>query len=423
MDTNEDLVKSINQNLITFGEPGVQPLLDTHKENLQITTNIEQAVLNTDVSFIIVPTHSNSEGGFSNQYILEAVRAIGSVLKLKSSHHTVVIMSTVIPGSSNLEIIPMLEQSSGKTVGDGIGYCYNPLFIAQGEIVKGIITPDYLLIGEHSENCGNIVQSIHEKLLENEAPIVRMNTTEAEITKLASNTHETMRVSFANMLAQACNEMPGTNVDNVTNALSFRLGKRFFKGATPYGGPCWPRDNVALSAVLQATNLEPHIPSAVHNFNQYHIGYLIENLQSLVDKGINKIGMVGIAYKVGTPLIEESFAIEIVNRLKGENLEFVVYDPLASDNFIDFFSDRETNVRSAENPNDCLEQTICLLLQPLEEIQHLDYASHKETIIIDYWRVIPEDIQNLLPNYQAFGINPCEEKLKSLESSIKGLTN
>src|SRR5581483_1469627 len=140
--------------------------------------------------------------------------------------------------------------AAGRRIGDRLGYCYNPSFIAQGEVLKGFLAPDYILIGEADEASGTTIAAIHRRIVDNDAPVTRLTPTEAELTKIASNTHETMRVAFANMLLALCNEVPEANVDRVTEALTYRLGRRFFKGAVPYGGPCWPRDNRALASFM-----------------------------------------------------------------------------------------------------------------------------------------------------------------------------
>lgn len=421
VDTNEEVVSNIKEKAKRFEEPHVQDLLERYSDKLEVTTDAGYAISNSEVSFVIVPTLSNQAGGFSNQYILESINSIGECLRKKPSFHTVAVVSTVVPGSSNHEIIPLLEETSRKTVGESIGYCYNPLFIAQGEIVKGIVTPDYILIGEACRRSGDILEGLHKDILDSDSPIVRMNTTEAEITKLASNTHETMRVSFANMLAQTCNEIPGTSVDNVTNALSFRLGKRFFKGATPYGGPCWPRDNIALSSLLEIIGLQPLIPTAVHNFNNYHSSYLTEKIQSLVNKGNNTIGLLGLAYKTGTPLVDEAFTVRMVENLQGKDLSFTGYDPLAGDSFKQRLADYPVTI--TDNPEACLQQSICLLLQPLSELENLDFLKYKDCILIDYWRVIPESIHQQLPNYYAFGVGRETEKSKLFPANLRKLTD
>ena len=130
----------------------------------------------------------------------------------------------MLPGASEHAIIPALEAASGRRVGDGLGYCYNPWFIALGEVVKGMETPDYALIGEADQRSGDRIEALHRSMIRNDAPVVRMKLIEAEISKIACNTHETMRVSFANMLFSLCAEVPGADVDKITGALSYRMG-------------------------------------------------------------------------------------------------------------------------------------------------------------------------------------------------------
>src|ERR1700758_1591055 len=183
------------------------------------------------------------------------------------------MVSTGMPGTSAARFIPALEKASGRKIGAGLGYCYNPAFIALGEVVKGFEEPDYLLVGESDARSGDVIVDIHNKMIRNNAPLARMTPVEAEITKIASNTHETMRVSFANMLLSICSEVPGANVDRITEALAHRMGRRFFKGAVPYGGPCWPRDNEAFSVFMAAVRTPSTLPRAVDTFNDEHGNY------------------------------------------------------------------------------------------------------------------------------------------------------
>ena len=131
-------------------------------------------------------------------------------------------------------------------------------------------TPDYALIGEADGKSGDRLEALHKSMIRNDAPIVRMKLIEAEISKIACNTHETMRVSFANMLFSLCAEVPGADVDKITAALSHRMGQRFFKGAVPYGGPCWPRDNRALAVFMDAVGVPSLMPRIIDQINAEH---------------------------------------------------------------------------------------------------------------------------------------------------------
>lgn len=422
VDTQQDFIDKLNNKEINFEEPGVQPLLDKNYDNFFATTNAIDAVKNSSISLVIVPTNSNDVGGFSNKYILEVVNNIAEAIKTKDEFHVVSIVSTMIPGSSVFEIVPLIEKISGKKAGQDFGFCYNPSFIAQGEILKGIVTPDYVLIGEFCKRSGDEIENLHKSIIENSAAVVRMNTTEAEITKLASNTHETMRVSFANMLSQICNEMPETNVDNVTNALSFRVGSRFFKGAVPYGGPCWPRDNVALSVTMDAVGLDGLIPDAVDSFNSSHGDYLIKMIANNIKDQSSTLGIIGLAYKVGTPLIEKSFSLKIVESLKEKVSKIVGWDDLAAQNFKDYFKE-EKKVEISSDINSCLEQDICLILQPIKDIEKADFFKNPEVIVIDFWRILPKEIFDKIQNYVPYGVSSKENEGFDGKEKILKLTN
>jgi UDPglucose 6-dehydrogenase len=204
-DVDETRVGALNRNGLETTEPGLRErLARTLGRTLTVTCEAEQCIQATDLTFLVVPTPSNSLGGFSLRYVKKACEQIGSALRHKNSYHVIAIVSTMLPGSSELVVIPLIEKSSGRKVGQYLGYCYNPAFIALGEVVKGFVEPDYVLIGQADERAGDRVLAAHEAMIRKQTPIARMSPIEAEITKVASNTHETMRVSFANMLCSLC---------------------------------------------------------------------------------------------------------------------------------------------------------------------------------------------------------------------------
>ena len=419
VDKNKILLNEIKNKNYISDEPGVQRILNKKIDLLTVTDKTTLAIKKTNFSFVIVPTNSNTLGGFSNKYIIQVLKSISLAIKEKKTYHTISIVSTIIPGSSEFELIPLIEKISGKKANRDFGFCYNPSFIAQGEIMKGIVTPDYVLIGENSKKSGKITEKVHKRILKGKVPMVKMNCTEAEITKIASNTHETMRVSFANMLAQICNEMPETNVDSVTNALTYRLGKRFFKGAVPYGGPCWPRDNIALSGVLNSINLNDEIPRVVDSYNLWHGDKIIE----LITKKLNKsssVGIIGLAYKVGTNLITKSFSLKICNKLLPKVKSIVGYDPLASSNFKSQF--KSSKFKIADDIEECLKTDICIIVQPINGLEKINYLKFKNTIIYDLWRIIPKKTSKKINNYFGFGISLNKNKNYKRKYNILKLT-
>src|SRR5205814_6118302 len=171
------------------------------------------------------------------------------------------------------------------------------------------------------------------------SPIARMRPVEAEIAKIASNTHETMRVSFANMLLSICSEVPGADVDRITEALAHRMGRRFFKGAIPYGGPCWPRDNQAFSEFIDAVRAVSTLPRAVDTFNGEHGRYVLRKILEVSDAG-QTVGILGLGYKPGTPVIDRSFAVDLAGWLLREGREIIGWDPMAMDEVRRVLGDR-----------------------------------------------------------------------------------
>src|SRR6185312_2744470 len=206
-----EVVRAVNDGTYVSNEAGVRErLAAAAPESLRGLSSPEEAVLKSDVSMVIVPTPSNTLGGFSLRFILEACESIGTAMQKKTTPHYVAIVSTMLPGASERYVVPKLESSAGRTIGDGLGYCYNPSFIALGEVVNGFERPDYVLIGEADGISGKPIEELHRSMVRNDAPIVHMKPLEAEIAKIASNTHETMRVAFANMLFSLCSEIGKT---------------------------------------------------------------------------------------------------------------------------------------------------------------------------------------------------------------------
>lgn len=395
------IVDAIDARRHVTEEPGVaERMAQLDQSRLRATTSAEDAALNSETSIVIVPTPSNVLGGFSLKYVLRVCEQIGAALRRKKDEHTVSVASTLLPGASERYVIPALEAASGRRIGDGLGYCYNPSFIALGEIVKGMETPDYALIGEANRTSGDQLEALHKSMIRNNAPVVRMKLIEAEISKIACNTHETMRVSFANMLFSLCAEVPGADVDKITGALSYRMGQRFFKGAVPYGGPCWPRDNRALSVFMDAVGVPSLMPRTIDLVNAEHGQYLLRKLLSETQAD-ETVGLLGLSYKPGTPVIERSFGVDLAGWLAAEGLRVIGWDPMAIEEARKVLGDRVTYARSAEA---CLAQSrVAVVINPMKEFASIDWSTAAKTRVLDPWRCLaPADVQKI-GKYVALG--------------------
>src|SRR5262249_45222460 len=218
LDVNKVLVDALNAGKMPIVEPQLNELIAANKERLSATMDANQAIQKSDASFVIVPTPSDSTGFFSNRFVLQAMATLGKALRAKQGYHMVVITSTVMPGSTGSEIKAALEAASGRKVGPQLGLCYNPEFIALGSVVRDMLYPDSILIGEGDAKAGDMLQTIYLQMCEKKPPVQRMNWVSAELTKISVNTYVTTKISYANMLADICDRLPGADVDVVTRA-------------------------------------------------------------------------------------------------------------------------------------------------------------------------------------------------------------
>jgi len=264
LDLNPAFVAAINDGRAPVQEPLLQDYLDRARGHLRATMDYHEATTSSDISFIIVPTPSGPDQMFTNRFVVDAVERIGPALRAKSSYHVVVVTSTVMPGSTDGEIRTALERASGRIVGQDVGLCYSPEFIALGSVVRDLLFPDLILIGESDKRAGDMLEAVYGTLVESKPEVHRMSLVNAELCKISVNTFVTTKISYANMIGEMCDHLPGADAEVVTRAVGAdsRIGRKYLKPAVGYGGPCFPRDNKAFIALgrklgVKQTSLRP----------------------------------------------------------------------------------------------------------------------------------------------------------------------
>jgi UDPglucose 6-dehydrogenase len=175
VDVDKKRLESFNKGIPPVFEPGLKELMQSCRDKLSATDDYEEAIKNSEVTFILVPTPSDEQGAFSLRYVIPACERIGDALRKKPAFHLVVMTSTVLPGATENEIRPVLEQRSGKPCGEGFGLCYNPEFVALGSVIKGLLNPDFVLIGESDLRSGEMLASLYGNLCENSPFVAMMN--------------------------------------------------------------------------------------------------------------------------------------------------------------------------------------------------------------------------------------------------------
>ena len=389
VDLNPAAVDAINAGRPPVNEPGLADMIHANRERLSATLNYEEAILATDVTFIIVPTPSGPDGRFSMSYALASAEKIGAALRKKDGWHLVVLSSTVMPGSTGGAMLPALERHSGKKCGRDFGLCYNPEFIALGSVIRDMLNPDMILIGESDERSGALLEEFYGGVCESDPRIRRMNYVNAELTKLSVNTFVTTKISYANMLAEVCETLPGADVDVVTAAIGCdtRIGHKYLKGALGYGGPCFPRDNIAFSALARANGAEPLLAEATDKLNKHQVPRLAELISSHLPQG-GTVAILGLSYKPNTEVIEESQGVALAKFLAERGKRVVVYDPAAMENAKNALP---PSVTFAASMAECAHQAdVLAILTPWAEFRALrpDHLKKSEPYptVLDCWR-------------------------------------
>jgi UDPglucose 6-dehydrogenase len=397
VDKYQVYVDALTQGKTPINETGLQELITANKERLTATTDTAQAVKDTDITFIIVPTPSGSDGGFTNKYVLEALKEVGEGIKAKSDYHLVVITSTVMPGSTNGELRQTLEKYAERKVGDQLGLCYSPEFIALGTVIRDLLAPDFFLIGESDKKAGDILSSFYSKSCNNEPRMERMNFVNAELTKIAVNTFVTTKISYANMLSDICDHLEEADVNVVTQAIGCdsRIGHKYLKGAVAYGGPCFPRDNVAFSHLAETIGAKADLALATDAINRHQKDRIINIIDNLSYQP-KTIGILGLSYKPETDVIEESQGIALAASLKKKGFEIVVYDPMA---LAPAQAVLGSHVTYAESVKDCIKASDTLVVMTAWSefcgLSQADFSGKEQGFtIIDCWRCLLQ-IQSL----------------------------
>ena len=406
VDVNPHAVAAVNNGKAPVNEPGLQEMIDRNRERLSATTSIEEAVLATEITFIMVPTPSDPDGRFSLRYVMSAAAEIGPAVGRKQAWHLVALSSTVMPGSVEGVLQPELERLSGKKSGQDFGLCYNPEFIALGTVIRDMLYPDMILIGESDARAGAVLEELYAGVCDSNPRFNRMNFVNAELTKLSVNTFITTKISYANMLAQVCETLPGADVDVVTSAIGCdtRIGQKYLKGALGYGGPCFPRDNLAFAALAGRNGVPALLAEATHDLNRRQIPRLTEKILSRLPES-GTAGVLGLSYKPSTDVIEESQGLQLAESLLQSGVRVVVYDPAAMESARRQLVGRVTFATSAA---DCASQAdILAITTPWPEFRNLapeDFRRDgRAPVILDCWRILPRERFEGIAEYLTLG--------------------
>jgi UDPglucose 6-dehydrogenase len=286
-------------------------------------------------------------------------------------------------------LVPVLEESSGKKCGVDFGVCYNPLFIALGSILRDLLTPDVLLVGESDPRAGDVVAGFLTKFVTNGAVPQRMSFENAELSKIAVNTFVTTKITFANMLAALCDRLPGGDVDTVSNAVGLdrRIGRKYLTGGLGYGGPCFPRDNLAMKHFSDATGVDASLPSTVDALNRMLPAAIAKRLGPIVRDCV-KVAVLGLSYKPQSNWAEESQGVFLANSISEMGPKVSGFDPLANAMARPLLN---AAVEIAGSIEDCIRGADLVLVTTPDDafgaLNATGFGGGREpVVVVDFWR-------------------------------------
>jgi len=360
---------------------------------LRCLTEREEAILNTEITFVTVGTPSQPNGSIDLQFIEKSAYEIAEALQKKIAYHLLVVKSTVIPNTTEKMFRHILEEHSGKRCGQEFGICVNPEFLREGSAIHDTLHPDRIIIGEYDKRSGDTLESLYRGFYGPDLPtILRTNPQTAELIKYANNAFLAMKVSFINSIANLCERIPGADVATVAKGIGLdeRVGPLFLRAGLGYGGSCLPKDVKALIAFSRDSGYEPTLIDAIEEVNRVQVYRAVEFTEKLVgDLKEKQIAVLGLAFKPGTDDMREATSTKVVNDLLNKGAKVVVYDPMAIDKAKEIFDDR---VSYASSALDCIRNTVCcIVVTEWDEFRNLsaeDFVEHmKEPNVVDGRRI------------------------------------
>ena len=291
--------------------------------HLRATCDSDGAIRETDLSFVCVGTPSQANGNLDTSYVRRACELIGAAIKNKTSRHTVVIRSTILPGTMRGLVIPVLEESSGKKAGVDFGICNNPEFLREGTAVADFDRPPKTVIGQIDRRSGDTVASLYAHL---DAPMTRTDLETAEMVKYVDNSWHALKIGFANEIGNLCKAsgVDGHKVmDIFCTDTKLNISSTYLKPGFAFGGSCLPKDLRALSYHAKTNDLQLPILTSILPSNELQVS---RGLQMIIDKGNTRVGVLGFSFKAGTDDLRESPMIEVIERLIGKGYDLRVFD-------------------------------------------------------------------------------------------------
>ncbi|MFZ5917487.1 MAG: UDP-glucose dehydrogenase family protein [Chloroflexota bacterium] len=417
VDIDQEKVAKINQAIPPIYEKGLEELLQRNVgSNLQATTDLSQAVLDTDISLIAVGTPFDGNA-IDLTFIERVSHQIGEVLRDKPTYHVVVVKSTVVPGTTDNVVRPILEKASGKMAGVDFGVGMNPEFLREGEAIEDFMSPGRIVIGGMDERTISVLEELYRVF--DGVDQLRTNNKTAEMIKYTSNSLLATMISFSNEIANLCAAIGDIDIVDVMKGvhLDTRLspimpnGARvmppflsYLEAGCGFGGSCFPKDVKALIAHGEQVNSPMRLLDAVIQVNEHQPQQILSLLQDRFPslKGV-RVAVLGLAFKPGTDDMRESPAIPIVRELLAQEAYIKAYDQAAKHIARELFGNQQ--IVYCDDLTHTLDDVQAVLLltswHEFERVPELLLGTDPQPLVIDGRRMLDK---HSVARYEGIGL-------------------
>jgi len=385
-DFDQKKVKKINSGIAPFYESRLSSLLHRAlKKSLTVSTNTKQVIDECDLIFITVGTPTSKNGSINLTTLISVTNEIGKILTKTKNKPIIIIKSTVVPGTS-ITIKKILEKKSKKIVGKDFGLITNPEFLREGKAIHDTLNPHIVVLGGEEKNAINKVKKFYQGLYRQKIPYFITNPETAEMIKYANNAFLATKITFINQIANICQSIPGSNVDEVAKAIGLdpRIGSLFLNAGPGYGGSCLPKDLQAFISFSSKMGQNNTFLAAVQKTNSEQVKKILNLMKNIFPtlKG-KRITILGLSFKEDSDDIRESVSIKLIKLLLKHGTKIIAHDPMAIENTRTVFGNKISYTKSI---HEALKNSECVVIMTpwthYSKLGNKDFSNYPFLIIV-----------------------------------------
>ena len=376
VDKNEYVLDTLSRGELPFYEPGLNNIFP-HINFLGFTDSYQRAVDETDVTIILVNTQLG-DNGYSSEFVEDVLTDLAlNLRKSKKEKHTIILSSTVLPGTIK-KLIKLVEKISKRKYGEGFGFAYVPDFVKLGNVIHDFKNPEFFLIGANNMEDIVTTQGIWYEFHQNNPPKKILTLEEAEISKVALNAYIVNKITFANFLGQLCEGIDNVNVHNITETIGIdkRISPYFFGYGTPYGGTCFPRDTSAFIKFAKDRKKVAKNLIFAEEVNEMVYKSILEKV-----KDCKKVGILGISFKPDSPVVIGSPSARLIKDLLELGATVNGFDKIKES-----YQNLDVDINEFDDAQQCVnESEVVVIMHPDKTYSNLNYSNKS---VVDYWGVV-----------------------------------